>query len=87
MSEPLRFKIEHIQGSEPILVIARQLQKDNFSVGEDSTLGGCKLRKYLDMPRATKEDGSQDLDVFVFSLANSDDRHKFKVGQSVEFIQ
>lgn len=83
---PLKFKIEFIQKSQPVMLIARQLQKRDFSIGANSTLGGCRLRKYLSQPRATKDDGSQDHDVFVFCLDDETDRQKLNVGDAVELI-
>lgn len=83
MSEGHRFKIEHIRESKPVMRIARSLGTIDFSVGENSTLGGCKLLKYLDQPRSTREDGTQDPMVFAFSLADDDDRKKLSVGAEV----
>jgi len=82
----LKFKIEYIQESNPVMVIARQLQKGDFSIGANSTLGGCRLREYLSQPRAIKQEGTQDPDVFVFCLADETDRQKLSIGDAAELI-
>ncbi len=82
----LKFKIEYAQESKPTAIIARQLQQHDFYVGGASTLGGCKLQKHLSQPRALRSYGTPDLDLFVFYLANGNDRDEFKVGAEVEFV-
>mgnify|MGYP001570698956 CR=1 FL=1 len=86
MSEGHRFKIEHIRESNPVMIIARSLGTMDFSVGENSTLGGCKLLKFLDQPRSTRADGTQDPKVFAFCLADNADRKKLSVGAELEFV-
>jgi len=86
MSEGHRFKIEHIRESNPVMIFARALGTTNFSVGENSTLGGCKLLKYLDQPRATTGAGTQDPKVFSFCLANNGDRKRLSIGAEVELL-
>lgn len=85
-SERHRFKIEYIRESNPVMIIVRSLGATGFSIGKNSTLGGCRLLKYLDQPRSTREDGTQDPAVFAFCLADNDDRKKLSVGAEVEFI-
>lgn len=85
-SSKYRFKIEYIRKSAPVLIIARRLGGADFSIGENSTLGGCKLLKFLDKPRAIREDGSPDTDAYVFALANEDDSKKLGVGTEVELV-
>jgi hypothetical protein len=82
----LKFRIEQVLNSQPTPVIARQLQRQNFSVGNSSTLGACRVIKNLNQPRVIKRDGAPDLDVFVFYLADDNDRKKLFVGAEVEFL-
>ena len=86
MNEGHRFKIEYIRESNPIMIFARSLGTKDFSVGENSTLGGCRLQKYLDQPRSIREDGTQDPKVFIFCLADNVDRKKLSVGTEVELV-
>lgn len=86
MSEGYRFKIDYIRESNPVMILARSLGATDFSVGDNSTLGGCKLLKYLDQPRSIREDGTQDPKVFSFCLADNEDRKKLSVGAEVDFI-
>jgi hypothetical protein len=62
------------------------LQRQNFYVGDSSTLGGCRVEKYLNQPRVIKKDGTPDLDVFVFYLADDNDEEKIFIGTEVEFL-
>lgn len=82
----LRFKIEYIQLSKPVAVISRQMQQQEFYLGEASTLGGCKVQNHLTQPRALNPDGSPNLDLFVFYLANGNDRERLCVGKEVELV-
>lgn len=86
MSDRHIFKIECILKSDPVLVVARYLGTIDFSISENSTLGGCKLRKYLDQPRSIRKDGTQDPKVFAFCLTDNEDRKKLSVGAEVELL-
>jgi len=80
------FKIDFILDSNPVMILARSLGEIDFSIGENSTLGGCKLLKHLEQPRSIRADGTQDPTLFSFCLADNEDRKKLSVGAEVDFI-
>ena len=81
----MKFQIEYIAPSlENTYVLARQLEAGDFSLSSSAQLGGVSVKRQLSMPRRVLHDGTPDLTVFVFTLANGADRSKFSVGQEVE---
>ena len=65
------------------LVLARLLGSREFSVDVGTTLGGCRLRPTLQVPRALGPDRRQRDDLFAFELASSADLPRFAAGQVV----
>jgi hypothetical protein len=81
----VKFKVEYVGKSETSsYLFARRLEPGDFSVSGSSRLGGVPIRPSISSPRALKPDGSPDLDVFAFILAESQDAERFSVGQTVE---
>ena len=64
-------------------VLARALESAEFRLSPASTLGGFAIEPILSQPRALKEDGSPDLEIFAFVLRNSSDIAKLRVGEEV----
>jgi hypothetical protein len=65
-------------------VIARAIDPTAaFALTTASTLGACPVERWLDMPRAADEHGTQRPDVFCFCLKNRSDRACFEVGVRV----
>jgi hypothetical protein len=54
-----------------------------FTVSSDSSLGGCPVERWLDMPRALDADGHQRMDLFGFYLKHASDRPRLKTGDRV----
>jgi len=81
----VKFKVEFVYKlDQEAYVMARQLEVSNFSLSASSRLEGAPIRPFLSQPRKLRSDGSPDLDVFAFILANRDDMERFWVGQVVE---
>ena len=81
----LWFKVEYVLRSSPV-ILARQLQQQDFLLNEGATLGGCRIRRVLSKPRKLKADGEQDHDVFEFTLVDGNDCNKFATGEDVQLI-
>ena len=65
------------------IVVARRLSASEFALGDDSTLGGYRVRQFLEVPPGLRADGSPRLDLFAFALADPEDLAHFTVGQVV----
>ena len=65
------------------IVMARVLEPRDFRIDAGTTLGGCRLRPTLEMPRDLDSAGRQREDLFAFELASAADVHHFAVGQVV----
>jgi len=86
MIKTIKFRIEYISEYGPVVyLLARQLDKGNFSLSPSSKLGGVLIKPFLSQPRKLRDDGSLDQEVFVFVLAEKHERAKFFIGQIVEF--
>ncbi len=83
---PVRFEIEYVN-KEYRYVVARLLDSDsNFSLTENTTLGGVAIQSTLTMPRSTDKHGNPRLDLFVFRLRRRDDAGELAEGQMVELL-
>jgi hypothetical protein len=83
----MKFKVEatlSIEGTA--CVMARPIEKGEFSVTSSSRLGGVSVQEFLEIPRKVKEGRALLLDVFVFALAESADLSLFQKHQIVELI-
>jgi hypothetical protein len=69
--------------AQPYL-LARRLDSSTFSLSATPRLGGIPIRQFVEQPRKLTPDGSPDLDVFAFMLADRGDSERFSVGQIVE---
>jgi hypothetical protein len=68
-------------------VVARLLVPSmQFEVTSSSTLGGCRVERWLEMPRAMDVSGAQRNDLFGFCLRSIDDLMKINVGDQVELV-
>ncbi len=82
-----RFEIEHILILDAgVAVIARQRGHGDFTVTSSSTLGGVPLRGHLDVPRKLLPNGSPDLELFAFQLANREDASRLAIGQAADLV-
>jgi hypothetical protein len=68
------------------VVLARILEPQDFVLGEASTLGGCRLAQFLEVPRSLRADGSPRLDLFAFALTDADELAQFIPGEVVELL-
>jgi hypothetical protein len=81
---PIRMQIEYVAPERlGKYVFARALGSSDFKLTQSSQLGGVPVEMFLSQPRALKEDGSPDLDVFAFVLKHEDDLAKLSVGSEV----
>ncbi len=64
-------------------VLARAIEKRDFTLTPSSRLGGVAINPVISQPRALKKDGSPDLDIFAFQLKSAADLSKFTVGSEV----
>ena len=65
-------------------IIARAIDPTaDFTLTATSTLGACRVERWLDMPRAADAEGKQRTDVFCFCLKDRSDRARFTVGARV----
>jgi len=66
-------------------VVARLLDVNaQFEVLADARLGGVRVERWLDVPRALDADGKQRTDLFGFCLKDIGDRDLLKVGDRAE---
>jgi hypothetical protein len=71
-------------GDDRAYVVARVLDSAvSLSVSSGSTLGGCSVERWLDMPRAWDADGKQRADLFGFCLVDKADLARLKRGDQV----
>ena len=82
---PIRLRVERVLRRGNI-VFARLLDHKNFRLTSTSTLGGCQV-KHFDIPRAVKEDGSIDLEIFGFFLSDPSDLDRFHIGDVVSYVE
>lgn len=83
--ERVKFKVEFVSAIERgRYVVVRKMIPGDFSVSHDATLGGYPVEAHLEQPRKIKPDGTQDKEVFAFTLRDANDVERFKVGQVVE---
>ena len=68
-------------------IVARLLVPSvQFDVTSSSTLGGCRVERWLEMPRALDVSGAERNDLFGFCLRSIDDLTKINVGNQVELV-
>ena len=65
-------------------LFARRQERSDFTLSESSRLGGAAIRPGVTQPRKILADGTPDLDIFAFVLADRRDVGSFRVGQIVE---
>lgn len=66
-------------------VIARLLDSEtSFEVRAGARLGGVRVERWLDIPRALDTQGKQRMDVFGFCLKDIGDRDRLKIGDRAE---
>jgi hypothetical protein len=65
-------------------VVARILDPAaQFVMASGTTLGGCPVERWFDMPRALDDDRRERKDVFGFCLKQSTDLTRLKIGDRV----
>ena len=80
----MQFRIEHVLvHAGNAQVMARSLESGDFALTNHATLGGVPIRPVVTSPRALRDDGTPDLDVFVFLLQRASDAACLVVGQTV----
>ncbi|MFK7936747.1 MAG: hypothetical protein AB8G22_24750 [Saprospiraceae bacterium] len=66
------------------IVATKLLNTDaDFSLTDNSKLGGIEIENWMDIPRAIDSSGKQRLDLFVFKLKHSEDKDKLQKGDLV----
>ena len=82
---PIGFEVEQVAliAQDLPVVLARRLSAQNFTIVESSTLGGCCVWRFLEIPRSVRADGSPRVDLFAFALCSADDMERFTPGQRV----
>lgn len=66
-----------------VFVLARCMERIDFSICDAATLAGFPLSQYLDVPRLLSKNGQPRTDVFAFRLLNASDAHCLVAGQQV----
>jgi hypothetical protein len=84
----LEFEVEHLlSAGGRTYVLARALGgRQQFEIANGSTLAGCDLEPYVDIPRALAPDGMLRDDLFSFALARPEDALRLSVGQLVRVV-
>ena len=84
-STTAQFEVEQtIEANGRAYVVARLLDSSaDFTLTESSSLDGCKIEKWTDIPRAHTPDGKQRYDLFSFCLKSTADRARFTRGKRV----
>jgi hypothetical protein len=81
----MEFEIEYISKIRDGYLFARLLQKGvDFTVTDNSTLGGYPVKKSLTMPRALDKDGNPRFDLFAFQMKSKSDLKNLNKGQIIE---
>lgn len=81
----MKFQVEFVHRHESgSYLFARHLEAGDFTLSASSRLGGVPIQPVLSQPRKLRPDGSPDLDVFAFVLADRQDADRFSAGQIVE---
>jgi hypothetical protein len=69
-------------------VVARAIDPaEGFDMPPDAKLGGCRVERWLDMPRSADESGRQRSDLFGFCLVTVTDLGRLKTGDRVFFTR
>jgi len=79
----VRFRIEAVS-TEQRLIFARRLTPIDFTLGPASRLDSSRV-EHFDIPRKINKDGSIDVDLFCFRLAELPDSNAFSVDSVVVF--
>jgi hypothetical protein len=81
----IEFQIEgSFNGGGRGYVLARVLDPTaQFVLAPETTLGGCSVERWHDMPRALDADGRRRTDLFGFCLKHSADLARLKTGDRV----
>lgn len=80
----MKFSVEFVYRlGQEAYVMARQLEGGDFSLSASSRLDGAAIRPVVTQPRKLRSDGSPDLEVFAFILANPEDVTSFHVGKVI----
>jgi hypothetical protein len=66
-----------------VFVLARCVERIDFSICDAATLAGLPLAQYLDVPRLLSTNGQPRADVFAFRLLRASDAHCLAPGQQV----
>ncbi len=81
----MKFRVESFfEVDEHLFLLVRRMEQGPFSVSAAARLSGVLIRQFVEQPRKLRPDGSPDLDVFVFELADRQDKGRFTAGQMVE---
>ena len=84
----MKFQVEFVyERDSEAYVFARQQEAGDFSLSPTSRFGGAAIRPAVSQPRKIRPDGTPDLDIFAFILADRGDIEKFHGGQIVELHQ
>jgi hypothetical protein len=81
----MHFKIESLYNAGAHnYVLVSQVGSGNFTLLDDSFLGGVAILSWVDRPRKLKSDGSLDLSAYVFCFKPGVDYSVLSVGDLVE---
>ncbi|NBV24896.1 MAG: hypothetical protein EBS05_23625 [Proteobacteria bacterium] len=81
----MRFAVEFVyERDAEAYVFARRQESGDFTLSASSRLGSAPIRPAVTQPRKILADGTPDLDIFAFVLADRHDMQTFHVGQIVE---
>ncbi len=83
------FEILFIENSDRKsgFVLARSMNDNiDFSLTDQSTLGGVPIKPFISQPRTTDKNGNPTFDVFAFHVKNKSDLALLQVGMLAELI-
>ncbi len=81
----MKFRVESLfDVGEHTFLLVRRMEHGAFSLSAAPRLGGVVIRRFVEQPRKLKPDGSPDLDVFAFELADRQNKERFAVGQVLD---
>ncbi len=78
------FRIDEIiERKGKVVVIATQLDSEQFKLDRDSRLGAVPVEQWMDQPRSVTPDGKPNQKLFSFQLKRAEDESALKQGQVV----
>ncbi|MGK0189986.1 MAG: hypothetical protein ACI9R3_005805 [Verrucomicrobiales bacterium] len=79
--ESIEAKIEAVVDTgDEIHIVAVISETHNWTITDESTIGGKQIQSWLSQPRALNSEGQPRHDIFNFMLVNETDKSAFRAG-------